>query len=292
MPVFEHNNLFNETGPQSTLDYLQSRLAERDLSPAEALAMLSAVHEELNNPAKVDRGVYQQYSRFMEALRTEMPEVHSYVVSAWEQRGENRVKADKTDERDDDSLEAVETFVSRDPGTIPKSGAESSNDGDAAPEEQGGEDEDGPEAEEKSEEADESEVDAAEVDESGDSEGVDKGSEKDEEKEDEQESVKEEKEEGREESEADESEKVEEKDIEDEAGKGEETEEEEKESGEEGGEESEEGSEEPEPAEVIESSEEGVAESGSGEEPELPETNDVETEPFEEADGGDAAAFE
>lgn len=75
------------------LDYLESRLAARDLSAEEALAMLGAVHEGLNNPSDKDRSVYQKYSEFMELLRIEMPAVHDYVVSAWGQRGENQDKA-------------------------------------------------------------------------------------------------------------------------------------------------------------------------------------------------------
>ncbi len=113
MPAFEYNDLFNETGPQSTLDYLQSRLAARDLSTEEALAMLGAVHEELNNPANVDRVVYQKYSEFMEALRVEMPEVHDYVVSAWKQRGENSAKMYKADEHEEDNVEGSENLESQ-----------------------------------------------------------------------------------------------------------------------------------------------------------------------------------
>ncbi|MGA7608418.1 MAG: hypothetical protein WCA79_21100, partial [Anaerolineales bacterium] len=93
MPASEYNNLFNQTGPRSMLDYLESRLAARDLSAEEALAMLGAVHEGLNNPSDKDRSVYQKYSEFMESLRIEMPAVHDYVVSAWGQRGENQDKA-------------------------------------------------------------------------------------------------------------------------------------------------------------------------------------------------------
>jgi hypothetical protein len=108
MSASEHNHLFNQTGPQSMLDYLQSRLAARDLSAEEALAMLGAVHEELNNPANADRGAYQRYSEFMESLRTEMPDVHDYVVSAWGQRGESKDKTEKDDEREYDNVEAGE----------------------------------------------------------------------------------------------------------------------------------------------------------------------------------------
>jgi len=289
MPKFEYNNLFNESGAHSTLDYLQSRLAARDLSAEEALAMLSVVHEELNNPANADRGVYQKYSEFMEALRTEMPEIHNYVVSAWEQRAQNNVKADKAEEREEDDLEGENPEFS-DSDVEKKSGAELPEVGNALPEEEGGEEGDEPdEGEEKSEEASEKETDESTEEESDDVEDPDKESEKDEEKEDEGESEKEEKEEGREESETDESEREEEKDVDEEVSEGEETEEEEKESGEEGGDESEEGAEENESGEVAEVSEEGDAESGNAGEPELPETNDVETEPIEEEDEGDAA---
>jgi hypothetical protein len=41
----EHDNLFNQSGPDSMLSDLRARLASRDLSREEALAMLGAVHE-------------------------------------------------------------------------------------------------------------------------------------------------------------------------------------------------------------------------------------------------------
>ncbi len=121
MPASEYNNLFNQTGPRSMLDYLQSHLAARDLSPEEALAMLGAVHEELNNPSNMDRGLYQKYSEFMESLRTEMPAVHDYVVSAWGQRGENKDQVEKGDEPEYDNVEAGEHSKSESAGDVKKS---------------------------------------------------------------------------------------------------------------------------------------------------------------------------
>ncbi len=100
MAEFEHKDLFEETGPRDMLDYLQSHLQARDLSRDETLAMLSAVHAELTNPKDSNRGIYQKYSQFMEALHSEMPDVHDFVVSAWGKR--NRVQADL------EEVEAVE----------------------------------------------------------------------------------------------------------------------------------------------------------------------------------------
>ena len=153
MPEFEYNNLFGQTGSESMLDYLQSRLAARDLSAEEALAMLGAVHQELNNPANVDRAMYQKYSEFMESLRTEMPDVHDYVVSAWGQRGENKDTTDKEDERDDDNAEAGENSELGDVAAVKKSEAESSEDGDAS--EDGGDEEGGEEGDEPDKDEDE-----------------------------------------------------------------------------------------------------------------------------------------
>ena len=143
MSASEYNNLFHQTGPQSMLDYLQGRLAARDLSAEEALALLGAVHEELNNPANADRGVYQRYSEFMESLRTEMPDVHDYVVSAWGQRGENKDKTEKDDEREYDDVEARERSESVDVEALKKSESGSPKDGDVS--EKGGDEEGGEE---------------------------------------------------------------------------------------------------------------------------------------------------
>ena len=163
MPEFEYNNLFSESGPQNMLDYLQGRLAARDFSAEEALAMLGAVHEELSNSGTVvNCAVYQKYSEFMEALRTEMPDVHDYVVSAWEQRGQNNAEADDQDEREDDNSEDGENIEPEGTEAVKKSEAESLEGGDASEgggDEDGGEEGDEPnEDEEKAEGADEEEL--------------------------------------------------------------------------------------------------------------------------------------
>jgi hypothetical protein len=89
MPLFDHDDLFRNSGPQEMLEYLQSRLDACDLSSEEALALLSAVHEELGHGKSAERSAYEAYSRFMESLRARMPEIHDYVVSSWGQRGGN-----------------------------------------------------------------------------------------------------------------------------------------------------------------------------------------------------------
>ena len=191
MSASGYNSLFNQTGPKSMLDYLQSRLAARDLSAEEALAMLGAVHEELNNPASADRGVYQRYSEFMESLRTEMPDVHDYVVSAWGQRGENKDKTEKDGEREYDDIEAGEH-----PGdveAVKKSESGSPEDGDVSEkgdDEEGGEegnelDKDVDDREEEADDAGEKEAEGSEAEEASDE--LEEESKKDEEKEGEEE---------------------------------------------------------------------------------------------------------
>ena len=188
MPASEYNNLFNQTGPQSMLDYLQSHLAARDLSAEEALAMLGAVHEELNNPAHADPGVYQRYSEFMESLRTEMPAVHDYVVSAWGQRGENKDKTEKDDESEYDNLEAGERPESGNVETSKKSESGSPEDGDVSEKSDDEEDgEEGDEPDEKEEEADDSGEKASDESDAEESGETEEKSEKDEEKEGEEE---------------------------------------------------------------------------------------------------------
>jgi hypothetical protein len=75
--------LFHRPGPEATLQYLWSRLQSRDLTGAEALAMLGALHHDLGQSKAQEPKVYCAYSRFMESLDKQMPAVHHYVVAAW-----------------------------------------------------------------------------------------------------------------------------------------------------------------------------------------------------------------
>ncbi len=85
MPL-NHNDLFHESDPRELLEYLQTRLSAHDLSPDEALAMLSTLHEALS-AHQADRQTYLKYSEFMESLHQQMPKVYAFVVEAWDQRG-------------------------------------------------------------------------------------------------------------------------------------------------------------------------------------------------------------
>jgi len=86
MSIPEFNDLFHNSGAQGILDFLLSKLEANNLSPDEALAMLSAVHEELGEGSGTDPKVYQSYNGLMKLLQREKPEVYEYVVSAWNQR--------------------------------------------------------------------------------------------------------------------------------------------------------------------------------------------------------------
>ena len=83
MPISKRAELFRRPGPEAALQYLWSRLQDRDLSGAEALAILGAVHHELSQSSGVERRLYASYSRFIGSLDKQMPAVHHYVVAAW-----------------------------------------------------------------------------------------------------------------------------------------------------------------------------------------------------------------
>ena len=315
MPGVEYNNLFSETGPRNMLEYLQSRLVARDLSADEALAMLSAVHEELNDPANMDRGVYQKYSEFMETLRTEMPDVHAYVVSAWERRGENREKAHEEVERTDDDVEGDELSGPQDSESVKESKSGASAEGIALAEgddDEGGEVGDEPEEDVlESAETDRSEFEESKMEELDRTEEPDEDSDKEEGKEDEQETENEAEDKNETSEEDEDDSEVEEKDKDDEETEGEEADEGDQKSveddSEDSDEESEEGgdgedsgevseeettetsgeSEENESGEAAEAVED--SESESAVEKESNEMGEDETEPLEEDEGGDAA---
>lgn len=111
MSLFDHNELFHQSGPQGMLGYLQIKLEAGDLSSEEALALLSALHEELGRAKAADPHVYQAYSQFMDSLQKAMPEVHAYVLSTWghvHKQHENEAVPEVTDEaRQDESTSRV-----------------------------------------------------------------------------------------------------------------------------------------------------------------------------------------
>ena len=316
MPGFENSNLFGESGPRNMLDYLQSRLAARDLSGEEALAMLSAVHQELTNPTTADRGLYQKYSGFMEALQAQMPEIHAYVVSAWKQHAEGKGETDQTDERIDDAVESSEAFEAGKP-VLAKGIGSVTFEGSDELDEEGGEEE----GEERDEPIEEDDKDASQNEfEKPVAEGSDEMQEPAEEaaREEMQESEDEvekedEKEEDNDESEPDE-ELEESRSGEEESEGGEEGEEKESEEqidgkseepGDEGPKEQDDEAPDKEAeedsgeiAEEVEEHESGEPAEGNKAEGEVvedvesPGTNDVETEPFEEEDGGEAAGVD
>ena len=101
MSIPEFNDLFRDSSPQGTLELLFSKIEENDLSPDEALAMLSAVHNELGQEAAADTNVYQLYASFMKLLQHEKPDIYNHVVSSWNQR----IKAESSKKEDwDDNI--------------------------------------------------------------------------------------------------------------------------------------------------------------------------------------------
>ena len=110
MPNTQHSTLFQNSGPDATLDYLWSRLGSRDLSQDEALALISAVHRELSRSQAEDPSVYASYSRFMESLNRQMPVVHDFVVSRW---SESRYTTRRSQPESDADVVDAEAEVDR-----------------------------------------------------------------------------------------------------------------------------------------------------------------------------------
>jgi hypothetical protein len=86
MSIPESKNLFHGSGSEETLNYFLARLKAGDLSPEEALAMLSAVHADLGKGSSADPSIYQSYSNAMESLHRTMPAAYDFVVSTWGSR--------------------------------------------------------------------------------------------------------------------------------------------------------------------------------------------------------------
>jgi hypothetical protein len=93
MPNPDFNELFHDSGVQGILDFLLSKLEVNDLSPDEALAMLSAVHGELDEGVTKDPKTFKSYKDFMVFLQRERPEIYNHVVSAWN-RGNEKAPAE------------------------------------------------------------------------------------------------------------------------------------------------------------------------------------------------------
>ena len=83
MPISQdHNDLFHSSSAADKLLLFQSMLDAKDLESGEALALLSSIHADLEQPQS-DHSTYVRYAEMMERLRQEMPEVHQAVLSTW-----------------------------------------------------------------------------------------------------------------------------------------------------------------------------------------------------------------
>ncbi len=87
MPISEnHRDLFFHSATSGKLDLFRSLLESKDLTFDEALALLSAVHAELEQPKAHPSSMYIHYADMVEYLHQQMPEIHDQVVNAWRAR--------------------------------------------------------------------------------------------------------------------------------------------------------------------------------------------------------------
>jgi hypothetical protein len=115
MSIPNFNNLFKDSGSQEILDFLLSKIEANDLSPEEALAMISAVHEEMTEGTPADPKVFQSYNNFMKFLEREKPDIFEFVASNWKDkkgttqsvRSDQNPKLDGTDSIQENSQTVV-----------------------------------------------------------------------------------------------------------------------------------------------------------------------------------------
>lgn len=167
MPL-NHNDLFHESDPRELLDYLGKRLAARDLSSEEALAMLGSLHEALS-AQKIDPQTYLKYSEFMENLRQQMPQVYNFVADSWNKRGgsdrttgdEGLAEADQTEKAEEGASSSKIESQSRLDDSVAEAHEELEG-GEAEDESEGGERDEQPETDEKGGPQDEDQEDSEE----------------------------------------------------------------------------------------------------------------------------------
>jgi hypothetical protein len=85
----DYNNLFRLPDISDQLRFMQSLLDSKDLTPAEAIALLNIIRVELEAPQPHRSSVYRRYAQVMQSLSREMPDVHEQVVQAWEAKKAN-----------------------------------------------------------------------------------------------------------------------------------------------------------------------------------------------------------
>jgi hypothetical protein len=87
MAIFQNrHDLFRSSDAADKLNLLQSLLDSKDLTSNQALALLTAIRNDLEQPQRGSSSTYRQYGAVIEALHKQMPEIYEQAVHAWQQR--------------------------------------------------------------------------------------------------------------------------------------------------------------------------------------------------------------
>src|SRR5512146_3145998 len=78
-----YRDLFVHAATPGKLDLFHSLLDAKELTFDEALALLSAVHVDLEKPKAHPSSMYMRYAETFETFHQQMPDVHDQVVNAW-----------------------------------------------------------------------------------------------------------------------------------------------------------------------------------------------------------------
>src|ERR1051325_10518132 len=87
MAIFQNrHDLFRRSGTSDKLTLFQSLLDSKELTSDQALALLTAIRNELEQPQQRSSSHYRQYAKAIESLHRSMPDVYEQVVDAWQQK--------------------------------------------------------------------------------------------------------------------------------------------------------------------------------------------------------------
>ena len=79
-------HLFRKSSAAEKLDLFQSLLDSKEITVDTALALLSTIRAELENPKANPSSVYVRYGQLVESLYKQMPDMYDQIVSAWRTR--------------------------------------------------------------------------------------------------------------------------------------------------------------------------------------------------------------
>lgn len=80
---FNRRDLFKNSTIKDKLNLFQLLFETKSLTADLALALLTIIHQELNDHQKPDRTVFKRYAEAIESLRFNVPDLLQQIVDGW-----------------------------------------------------------------------------------------------------------------------------------------------------------------------------------------------------------------